>query len=332
MVNFWLFSAGLAFGLYLFPLPLLASEQPLEISQGDSLKNFDAETIKVQFPQYLIAQERQGERRNFKIPTTETDFQPVIPIDDIEVVEVIADRQEYDRAGEVITAEGNVVMRFAQSVMECDRLEINLKDRIAVATGKVVLKRGQQVLRGSKFEYYFVADRGVVFNAGGEIDRSRLTQDLDVSQELAPNQTILDRALSDRLVDRQPIDRVTANEGFNARVGSSRGLDFIENDNAAGGTINRLRFSAERINFEGTDWEATNLSLTNDPFSPPEIELRSERANLERLSSSQSRLSTSKSRLVIDDRLTVPLLLGAFVFDDPEGYQIEIQSATRPGA
>jgi len=316
MVDFLRFSAGLALGSYLFQLPLLASEQPSPTLQGDSLTTFDADTIKVQFPKYLIAQERQGERQEFKIPMTETEFQPAIPIDRIEVVEVIADRQEYDRVSEVITAEGNVVMRFAQSVMECDRLEINLKDRIAVATGKVVLERGKQVLRGNKFEYYFVADRGVVFNAGGEINRSSLTQDIDVSQELAPNNTILDRALSDRLVTRQPIGQVTASDGFNARVGSNRGLDFLEDDGATGGTVNRLRFSAARIDFEGTDWEATNLSLTNDPFSPPELELRSNRASFERLSSSRSKLSTSKSRLVIDDRFTVPLLLSAFVFDD----------------
>jgi hypothetical protein len=34
------------------------------------------------------------------------------------------------------------------------------------------------------------------------------------------------------------------------------------------------------------------------------------------------------SRLFVNDQLGIR----AFVFDDPEGYQIEIQTATRPGA
>ena len=322
MVDFLRFCAGIALGSYLFQLPLLASET----SQGNQTKTSDPKnsdrfiqsnsTIKVQFPKYLIAQERLGSRQEFQIPTTETEFQPSIPIDRVEVIEVIADRQEYDRQTEVITAKGNVVMRFAQSVMTSDRLEINLKDRIAVAKGNVVLKRGSQVLRGNKFEYYLVADRGTISNAGGEIDRSSLTKDTNVRRELAPNQTILDRALSDRLMNEQPITNVTATDGFNTTIGSSKDLSLVDDESSTGGTVERLRFEAERIDFEGTDWSATNLSLTNDPFSPPELELRAERANFERLDSSRNKLSTDKSRLVIDDRFTVPLLLSAFVFDN----------------
>ena len=320
MVDFLRFCAGIALGSYLLQLPLVASEPP----QSNQTAVFDSKsnriqpnsTIKVQFPKYLIAQERLGSRQEFQIPTTDTEFQPSIPVDQIEVIEVIADRQEYNRQTEVITAKGNVVMRFAQSVMTSDRLEINLQDRVAVAKGNVVLKRGSQVLRGNKFEYYLVADRGVISNAGGEIYQPSLTEDTNVNQELAPNQTILDRALSDRLMNEQPVSNVTATGGFNTTIGSSRDLSLIDNDNLTGGTVERLRFEAERINFEGTDWEATKLSLTNDPFSPPELELRAERANFEQLDNLRNKLTTSKSRLVIDDRLTVPLLLSAFVFDD----------------
>ena len=322
MVDFLRCCVGMALGSYLLQLPLLASEPP----QGKQTTAFDSNnsgrfiqsnsTIKVQFPKYLIAQERLGERQEFQIPTNATEFQPSIPIDQIEVIEVIADRQEYDRQTEVITAKDNVVMRFAQSVMTSDRLEINLKDRIAVAQGNVILKRGEQVLRGNKFEYYLVADRGVISDAGGEIYQPSLSQDTNVRQKLAPNQTILDRALSDRLMNEQPVTNVTATEGFNTTIGSSRDLSLIDDGNLTGGTVERLRFEAERIDFEGTNWEATNLSLTNDPFSPPELELRADRANFEQLDSLRNKLSINKSRLVIDDRFTVPLLLSAFVFDD----------------
>ena len=328
MVDFWRFSAGIVFvvGSHLLQLPLLASEPLNNQATTYNLRNSSQSgfnsTIKVQFPKHLIAQERQGERQEFKIPTTGTEFMPSIPIEEIEVVEVIADLQEYDRSSEIITAEGNVVMRFAQSVMTSDRLEINLKDRIAVATGNVVLKRGEQILRGNRFEYYLVADRGVIFNAGGEIFQPSLIQDTDIEKQLAPNKTILDRALSDRLIDNQPLTNVTATEGFNTTVGSSRDVSLIDGDNSTGGKIDRLRFEAERIDFEGSEWTASNLSLTNDPFSPPELELRAAKASFERLNSLQNKLTTRKSRLVIDDSFTVPLLLSAFVFDN---------RPTRPG-
>jgi len=322
MVNFWRFSTGMALGSYLFNLPAWASEIPVNQTKAADLGNSAQHTlsnsqIEVQFPKHIVAQDRQGKIREFEISPTETEFQSSIPIDRIEVIEVIGDRQEYNNQRKVITAKGNVVMRFAQSVMTSDRLEINLKDRIAVAKGNVILKRGDQVLRGNKFEYYLVADRGVIFDAGGEIYQPSLSEDVDVEQKLAPEKTILDRALSDRIMDDQPITNVTAAQGFNTTGGSSRDLSLVGGNNAVGGgTVNRLRFAAARVDFEGTEWEAVNFSLTNDPFSPPELELRAETAKFEQVNLQKNKLTTSKSKIVLDDRLSIPLLLSAFVFED----------------
>ena len=315
MVNFLQFYTGVAFVWCLLEFPGFASPLPsirtTTASDGVILDS----TIRVQFPKHLIAQERKGERQEFEIPTTD-DLQPLIPIDEIEVIEVIGDRQEYDRQKRVITAEGKVVMRFAQSVLTSDRLEVNLKDKIAVAKGNVVLKRGEQVLRGERFEYYLVGDRGVIFNAGGEIYQPSLSEDTNIQRELDSEQTIFDRALSDRIIDDQPLTNVTAAEGFTTSFGSSRDVSLINGDSLAGGQVNRLRFEAERLDFEGSEWEATDFSLTNDPFSPPELELRSETANFERINDQRSRLTTNKSRLVLDDTISLPLLISAFVFDD----------------
>ncbi|NJL53232.1 MAG: DUF3769 domain-containing protein [Hydrococcus sp. SU_1_0] len=206
-------------------------------------------------------------------------------------------------------------MRFAQSVMTSDRLEINLADRIAVAQGNVVLKRGEQVLRGEKFEYYLVADRGIIVNAGGEIYQPSLKQDTDLEQRLAPESTILDRALSDRLLTEQPLTNVTGTTGLDATIGSTRGSDLLQTDNSSSGTINRLRFQADRVDFEADTWSAKNLRLTNDPFSPPELELRAETATFQRLDTLRNKLSTTKSLVVIDDSFSIPLLASGFVFD-----------------
>lgn len=320
MVSFLRYCAGIALGTYLYQLPLLASELPrAKKTENPGLNHLhqlpqQSSTITPKSSHYLITQERQGEVRQFEIPAKDTES-PSIPIDQIEVVEVIADRQEYDQQREVIIAEGNVVMRFAQSVMTSDRLEVNLADRIAVAQGNVVLKRGEQVLRGEKFEYYLVTDRGIIFNAGGEIYQPSLSQDTDFKQQLTPRQTILERALSDRLNFNQPLSDVTATEGIGTTIGSSRDINLLNDDKPTGGAINRLRFQAERVDFEETTWKAENLRLTNDPFSPPELELRADTATFEQLDSLTNKLSTTKSRLVIDDSFAVPLLARGFVFD-----------------
>ena len=263
---------------------------------------------------YLIVQERQpGE--TFRIPLDEQS-DPSIPVDSVETIEVISDRQEYDRPNNTIIAEGNVVMRFAQSVMTSDRLEINLNDRLAVARDNVVLQRGEQVLRGERFEYYLVADRGVIYQAGGEIYQPSLGQDADFKQQLAPEATILDRALGDRLINNQPLTNVTGSQNIGATIGSTRDLNILDGSDDSSGAINRLRFEAERVDFEADTWTAENLSLTNDPFSPPELEVRAKTARFEQLDPLTGRLVTTKSRLVLDDSLAVPLLANRFVFDD----------------
>ncbi|MFN9176121.1 MAG: hypothetical protein ACK58N_16870, partial [Synechocystis sp.] len=68
---------------------------------------------------------------------TNLDNEPEMPP---EVVELIADRQEFDSNQQVVTATGNVTMRFANGILLADRLRVNLPDRFAVAEGNVTLK------------------------------------------------------------------------------------------------------------------------------------------------------------------------------------------------
>ena len=261
----------------------------------------------------LVTQSRQGDRQEFTVPVEEQST----PVEKIEVVEVIADRQVYDEIRGVVTAQGNVLMRFSQSVMTSERLEINLNDRFAVATGNVVLTRGEQVLRGKRFEYNLVADRGTVFGAGGEIYQPSLARDTDFKQEVA-SVSSSGGLLSDRLINNQPQTDVAATEGLGFNLGS-RGIDLVgNNDFAAGSTVNRLRFEADRLDFETENWTAEGLRLTNDPFSPPELELRAETATFQQTIDG-GELKTEDSSLVLDDSLKIPLLVSSFAFDRRRG-------------
>jgi Protein of unknown function (DUF3769)/OstA-like protein len=285
-----------------------------------SMVAFQAISPAPRTPKLLITQQRRGAIQKFTISNGEVvtpENDATIPIDSVEVIEIIADRQEYNQQTGVVTATGNVVMRFAQSVLTGDRLRVNLTDRLAVARGNVVLQRGEQTLAGEKFEYYLVEDRGTISQATGQIDLPNLSRDL--SPQLPSDRVIPDRALSDRLVADQPITDVTATPGVNLTLGSDRGLSNLPNLNndAGSGTINRVRFAAETINFNSQTWQAKNIRLTNDPFSPPELELRAATANFTQTdtSTSTNKLTTTKPRLVIDDSLSIPLLADTLVFD-----------------
>jgi hypothetical protein len=202
-----------------------------------------------------------------------------------------------------------------------DRVQVNLPDRVAVAQGEVILTRGDQVLRGERFEYYFVQDSGVILNANGEIYQPTTGRDLsptlptDVGSDITSNQT-----LSDRLALNQPLQRVTTAEGYRFVVGNLRDLTLVEEQSGApttsiGGRINRVRFQADRVDFEADSWRATNVRLTNDPFSPPELELRAQTATYRNIAPLVDELTLTDSRIVFDQSFSVPTFQDRLVFD-----------------
>ncbi len=232
-------------------------------------------------------------------------------------LELVADEQEFDQNRQIITARGNVTLRFAQSVLTADRLQINLPEKLAVAEGQVILTRGDQILRGDRFEYYFVQDSGVVFNANGEIFQPSTARDLGQTLPTDVGAGSSFATLTDRLALNQPLQRITTGEGFQFVVG---GQDPSRRDrqnisSPSGGTINRVRFQAERLNFDGKVWNATNVRLTNDPFSPPELEVRANSATFRSTGPFTNELRMSNSQLVFDQRVVAPTFINSLTFD-----------------
>jgi hypothetical protein len=81
------------------------------------------------------------------------------------------------------------------------------------------------------------------------------------------------------------------------------------------GSVRRLGFRAEIIRLDGDTWEAEKLRVTNDPFSPPELELVTDRATLKPLSETQDQLKTENPRLVFDQKFSIPLFRDTIIID-----------------
>lgn len=279
----------------------------------------------------LLTQERDGESQEFeltipldepipieeeveelKTPTTPT----TIPVEPADVVEVTSDSQEYDEARNVVTAEGNVEIRFSRAVLTADRVQINLDNQITVAEGNVALRRGEQTIRGSRFEYYFVQDSGIVLNASGEIYQPTTGRDFNPTLANDPlAATIPDRPLSDRVTAGQPLQRISTDEGYRFVVGGSPEIGAARSTSGTGGTVNRLRFQADRVDFYPEGWDATNIRITNDPFSPPELEIQAETARSRKLGPLVDEVVTSNSRVVFDQGFSLPLFRNRFLLD-----------------
>jgi hypothetical protein len=248
------------------------------------------------------------------------------------VIELSADRQEYDEQRRVFTAEGNVLMRFRGAVLDTERLQVNIPNRFAVAEGNVALTRGEQVLRGDRFEYNFVQNTGTIAGARGEIFLPTASTDFtptlptDVSAGVT-----YDRPLSDRITATQPTQNVASPGGVNIGVGAGQDAP----SSTQGGSVRRLRFEAGQIAFNPRGWQAQNIRITNDPFSPPELELRADEATLTNLSPLRDEVRAKRPRLVFDQRFSLPLLRSRVILDrrerDPALLQFGFDQEDRGG-
>ncbi|MDG2989863.1 DUF3769 domain-containing protein [Candidatus Synechococcus calcipolaris G9] len=206
-------------------------------------------------------------------------------------LEAISDRQEYDLLRRLFNAIGNVLIRFREAELTADVVQTDLDNQILVAEGNVVLQRGDQTLRGDRLEYNLVLDRGVVINAVGVVNARRGSQDLDFSQRVDPLDTL-------------------GLPGF--APGRPRSPQAI-----ATADVERMRFQADRLEFDGQRWIATNLRVTNDPFTPPELEYRANNATITTTPKGDTVLLARGGRLVFDQRIALPVFVRRYVVGRP---------------
>ncbi|WP_143438416.1 DUF3769 domain-containing protein, partial [Hydrocoleum sp. CS-953] len=300
-------------------LPNLPQDQQ-PIRESDTLESEDKkEGTPILIPDPESQTQDSENRQPIQIP---------LPAD---VVEVTADRQEYNEERRLISAEGKVTVRFSQGIVSADKVQVNLTTRQLLATGNAVFTQDGQVLLGERMEYNFTLDKGLIEQASGIIFVGNAEESLSSPLPTTEGVGALGaRSLSDNITATQPPTKVKATG--TAKFTFEPTLELPEQS----GTVNRLRFEADRLNLLGAGtWEAINLRLTNDPFSPPEVELRSDRATLRPLSPFQDELITKKSRLVFDQRFSLPLFRERTVIDrqqrDPLPLQIGYDQDDRGG-
>lgn len=230
-----------------------------------------------------------------------------------DLVEIRGDRQDFDTLREVFSAEGNVEMRFRRAVLTADRVQVNLQNRIAVAEGNVQLVRGAQILQGDRLVYNLVQSEGTVDGARGEIFLPSSGTDLTL---LSPLEEATAGAEPPRPTPRPPgAPPVSSPGGILVEVGANldQGLALTGQRE---GELTRFRFEAESIEFFPDGWVAQNVRLTNDPFSPPELELRTPELTYTQFNPLQAEVRARNPRLVFDQRFSLPFLQNRVIIDN----------------
>lgn len=237
------------------------------------------------------------------LPPTQPTAAPTAPLN------LTADYQEFEPQTQVLTARGNVVLRLGSGVLSADRLWANLANRFVLAEGNVIFTRGEQTVEADRVEYNLVQGEGTLFDARGTLFLP--TTGTDLAGFVQPGETSNPGILeTDPITNVQGTGSITFGTGVTI-PSSTTGLPLP----AVGGFVRRIRFEAERLDFDSEGWYAEDISFTNDPFSPPELEFRGNRATLTRINEVQDELFVENARVVFDQSLTIPLLRNTVILN-----------------
>jgi len=234
----------------------------------------------------------------------------------LDVLELDSDALDYDTVREVLFAQGNVELRFRQAVLTADRVRVNIRNRQAVAEGNVVFTRGEQVLLGDRLDYNITQGAGNVTGVRGEIFLPTSDDDLTILPNDTGIQSLPSRPLSRTITQGVADPPVQGLGGIQFGAGAGRSGSSNTGNALLGGEIRRFRFEAESAEFYPNGWEATNVRLTNDPFSPPELELRSPFVTYTRLSPVRAELRARNPIIVFDQGFRLPLLQDRVIISD----------------
>jgi hypothetical protein len=217
-----------------------------------------------------------------------------------------ADQQSYDPLQQMVTASGNVLVQFGDAQLAAERIWVNLENRYLRAEGDVFFNRNDQIIEGETATYNLLQGSGEIREARGELALATFGEDLATIP--FADEPLSGMPIDYRLQQAGTISSVTSPGGVTFGTDSRRDLFGGE-----GGGVSRIRFEGDVIYFDADGWYAEDLRLTNDPFSPPELELRGNSVSLVPLNEEEAELYIEGPRLVFDQGLTLPLLKERYI-------------------
>ncbi len=213
---------------------------------------------------------------------------------------LVADRQ-YDLNEKIFIAEGNVKAILQKALFEADRLEFDRVKKILKVTGNVSFVKGSQYFKADSLIYNFDKEIGELNSVYGVISIKSLVSDMKFNNQ--------DLEVENNKIKIGKINQVKLIDGYILKTG---GTDtkfesiFTEEPQETG--INQWRIQADKIVIKPSNWTANKISLTNDPLEPIQTRIEASNVIAREDSDNSISISSTKSRLVIEEKLSFPLL------------------------
>ena len=221
-------------------------------------------------------------------------------------VDIASDKQT--AKGSKILAEGNVIIRTNNSVLRADKFSYDKELEIMIIEGDIKFKSENSYLEASNIKYDFKNSKGYILNAYGSIDFQNLSK-ISVS-------TKSNNAVDEDFNDFKEPKEVKFGNASNIKLGNIF-RKYDEKQSFAKRLINQAlevnfnsvvntRFISKKININDDIWFSESLTITNDPFSKPQLIIKN--SNFRTIFNDENTKVRSRwSTAVLDDKLPIPL-------------------------
>ena len=225
---------------------------------------------------------------------------------DFTSVDIDSDKQTAQ--GSKILAEGNVIIRTNNSVLSCDKFSYDKDLKIMIIEGNIKFKSENSYLEASNIKYDSKNSKGYILNAYGSLD----FQNLSKISAFAKNSNNVDENFHDF---KEPKE-VKLNNSSNIKLGNifrkydeknsfSKSLTNQELEVNFNPVVN-TRFIAKKIDINDNIWSSESLTITNDPFSEPQLIIKN--SNFRTIFNDENTKVRSRwSTAVLDDKIPIPL-------------------------
>ena len=203
--------------------------------------------------------------------------------------------------------------------MKADKLQYDQKLKKLNIDGNINFKTKGQFFIANKIECDLNNKKGFIADVYGSMDFDGLA-DLNLNSKKKIN-------LSDDFSGISEIKEVTLNNSSRFTLGNifkrKKSDDtFIKNlsDQSVDikfKEINNTRFSSEKININGNIWQSDIMLLTNDPFNYPQVIILNKDFKIS-FDDGVSEINTKWSNLILDKKLTVPLVPRRISLDEEQ--------------
>ena len=219
-------------------------------------------------------------------------------------VEIFADKQF--NLGSLITAEGNVVIKSNNAILNSSKLSYDENSKVLKISGNIKFKSEESFLEASDIEYDFINKKGFILNAYGSINFQEISKIKFSSKDNS-------KQIEDDIFkyEKDPKEVRFNNDSY-IKIGNfyrknEEDESFTDqNFEVKFNPIVKTRFITKKIDINNNVWFSDDLTLTNDPFNNPQLKIRNKNFRTS-FNEDNTKIRSEWSWARIEDKISIPL-------------------------